>query len=88
VKQAKTWDGGRVLKEGKVPTPSENEVMQLIAEGITDLAIARRLGVSVVTIRKRARRFRLRIGARNRTHAVAIGVSRGWLKVDQASSED
>lgn len=61
------------------PTQEELEVMRLMAVGFKDYAIARRLGVSVVTVRRRARSFRVRVGATNRSEAIAVGTSRGWL---------
>ena len=54
--------------------------MELIATGLTDHAIARRLSVSVVTVRRRATSFRTKIGARTRAEAIAIAAGRGWLE--------
>lgn len=61
-------------------TTDELDVIELIANGHTDLAIARRLSVSVVTVRRRATSFRTKIGARNRAEAIAIAAGRGWLE--------
>ncbi len=61
-------------------TTDELEVIDLIANGFTDHAIARRLSVSVVTVRRRATSFRTKVGARNRAEAVAIAAGRGWLE--------
>ena len=66
----------------------EIEVMRLIAEGLKDHAIARRLGVSVVTVRRRAQRFRTRIGASNRIQAVALAASRGLLYPDPVDERE
>lgn len=60
-------------------------VVELVAEGLVDRAIARRLGVSVVTVRRRAKRFQSRLGARNRINAVAIAASRGFLRLGAPS---
>ena len=57
----------------------ELTVIRLIAEGMKDHAIARRLEISVVTVRRRAQRFRERVGAKNRSHALAIAAVRGLL---------
>lgn len=62
-------------------------VMRLVAEGIKDAVIARRLGVSVVTVRRRARRFSMRLGAKNRTHAVALATALGWLQPTQPAAD-
>lgn len=55
-------------------------VMNLISAGYKDVAIARRLDVSVVTVRRRASSFRKRVGASNRAEAVALGMVRGWIR--------
>lgn len=61
-------------------TTDELDVIALIANGLTDRAIARRLSVSVVTVRRRATSFRTKIGARNRAEAIAIAAGSGWLE--------
>ena len=61
-------------------TAAELEVMDLIANGHTDHAIARRLCVSVVTVRRRATSFRTKIRAGNRAEAIAIAAGRGWIE--------
>jgi DNA-binding NarL/FixJ family response regulator len=65
------------------PPADELEVMQLVAEGYKDVAIARRLGVATVTVRRRAQRFCRRVGALNRSQAIAIATARGWIEVDR-----
>ncbi|MDQ3916589.1 MAG: LuxR C-terminal-related transcriptional regulator [Actinomycetota bacterium] len=55
-------------------------MIELIATGLTDHAIARRLSVSIVTVRRRATSFRTKVGARNRIEAVAIGAGLGWFE--------
>jgi two-component system NarL family response regulator len=62
------------------PTAHELRVLALMAEGLTNREIGDRLGCSEETIKTHYRRLRLRIGSRSRTHAVAIGFRRGWLK--------
>ncbi len=57
----------------------ELDVMRLIAEGMTDDAVAHHLGISVVTVRRRIRRFRTRVHATSRVQAAVEGVRRGWL---------
>ncbi|MFN2586925.1 MAG: LuxR C-terminal-related transcriptional regulator [Actinomycetota bacterium] len=61
-------------------TTDELDVIELVANGLTDHAIARRLSVSIVTVRRRATSFRTKVGARNRAEAVAIGAGLGWLE--------
>lgn len=52
----------------------------MLANGLTDHAIARRLSVSVVTVRRRATSFRTKVGAGNRAEAVAIAAGLGWIE--------
>jgi DNA-binding NarL/FixJ family response regulator len=63
-------------------TDEELEVMRLVAEGHKDVAIARRLGVAPVTVRRRAQRFCRKVGARNRSHAIALAMAGAWLDLD------
>ena len=68
--------------EESTPTDQELEVMRLVAEGHKDVAIARRLGVAPITVRRRAQSFCRRLGAQNRAQAIAIATARGWIQVD------
>jgi len=68
------------------PLPEEIEVMQAVLDGFKDQAIARRLGISIITVRRRVSRFVRRVGAQNRTQAIAIGVVQGWLRLDVPQS--
>ncbi|MGH2753167.1 MAG: LuxR C-terminal-related transcriptional regulator [Actinomycetota bacterium] len=66
--------------ERAVPPDQELEVIRLIASGLKDYVIARRLEVSVVTVRRRAQSFRRRVGASTRSESIAIAAARGWLQ--------
>lgn len=66
-------------KRAREPLLEEIEVMQLVASGLKDDSVARCLGVSVITVRRRIRQFRERVGAESRVEAAVIGVRRGWL---------
>lgn len=68
-----------MLDRGAI-TDAELEVIDLVANGLTDHAIARRLSVSIVTVRRRATSFRVKVGAVNRVEAVAIGAGLGWVE--------
>ena len=61
-------------------TDDELEVVDLVARGLTDHAIARRLSVSIVTVRRRATSFRRKVRAVNRAEAIAIGAGLGWVE--------
>lgn len=53
-------------------TVREQEVLQLLAEGLSNKEIARELGVQEVTVKLHVRTLSRKLGARNRTHAVMI----------------
>ena len=85
--------GIRITHEVRdTPDKSELEVIRYIAKGLKDVAIAHQLDVSVVTVRRRAQRFRLKVGAQNRAQAIAVAAANGWLSEDltdeRASGDD
>ena len=57
-------------------------MLRLLAGGLTDEMIARRLGVSVRTARRAASDLLSRLGARSRFQAGARAVAREWLDAD------
>jgi DNA-binding CsgD family transcriptional regulator len=60
-------------------SPQENAVLSLLANGDTDLVIARKLGVSVRTVRRIAAELMAQLGARSRFQAGVRATQRGWL---------
>ncbi|HEX8345052.1 MAG TPA: helix-turn-helix transcriptional regulator [Actinoplanes sp.] len=63
-------------------TPRQLQVSQLLAEGLTDRQIARRLDVASSTASQLVDQLRRRLCARNRAHAVALAYQHGFLSVD------
>jgi PAS domain S-box-containing protein len=61
-------------------TPRETEILQLIADGMTDREIAARLVLSPATARTHARNLIGKLGAHTRAQAVAIGIRRGVIE--------
>lgn len=55
-------------------TRRQREVLQLFADGLSTEAAATRLGLSEETVRTHAKASLARLGARDRTHAVAIAI--------------
>ncbi len=55
-------------------TPREREVLALLAEGLTSADAAAQLGLSAETIETHVRRALRKLGARSRTHAVALAL--------------
>jgi two-component system nitrate/nitrite response regulator NarL len=60
-------------------TPREIEVLDLLAEGLPNKAIARRLGISDQTVKFHVASVSSKLGAHNRTDAVRRAVRRGLV---------
>jgi DNA-binding NarL/FixJ family response regulator len=58
-------------------TPREAEVLQLIAEGLTNAEIAERLVVSGATVKSHVNRIFFKTGARDRAQAVVYAYAHG-----------
>lgn len=61
-------------------SPREREVLALIAAGLSVPEIAQRLTISVATVRTHAQNVYRKLGARNRPHAVALGLQLGLIQ--------
>jgi DNA-binding CsgD family transcriptional regulator len=62
-----------------VLTPREGEVLGLLAHGASNKSIARALYISVHTAKFHVASVLAKLGARNRSDAVAIGIRRGLI---------
>ncbi len=81
----KIWEGSRLLVGGAVeeeagwaPSPLDREVMRLLAEGNKDESVARRVGMSLRSVRRLIAHLSHELGAESR---FALGVrcaERGW----------
>lgn len=60
----------------------EHQVLQLIADGLENQAIANVLFVSVETVRTHVKSILRKLASRDRTHAVAVAFRSGVLSVD------
>jgi DNA-binding NarL/FixJ family response regulator len=60
-------------------SPRQSEILSLIAEGLSDKEIARKLGVSYPTVRTHIDRMFRDHGLHNRTKAVAVWLNGGTL---------
>jgi DNA-binding CsgD family transcriptional regulator len=63
------------------PTPREREVVELVALGLTNRAIASRLGLSAHTVKFHLASIYAKLGASGRTQAVRRAVRRGWITI-------
>ncbi len=60
-------------------TPRERQVLDMMAEGLGNKSIARRLGISEHTVKTHVAALFAKLGASSRTEAVAMGVRRGLV---------
>ena len=60
-------------------TRRELDVLELVAEGCSTAEIAKALWITEDTVRTHVKRMNVRLGARSRSHAVAIGFREGLL---------
>jgi DNA-binding NarL/FixJ family response regulator len=62
-------------------TPRELEVLVLIAEGLSNRAIAARLGIRESTVKDHVLSMLDKLGAQSRTEAVTIALRRGLIAI-------
>jgi NarL family two-component system response regulator YdfI len=60
-------------------TTSEQQILQLTAEGHTAKHIARAMGISEHTVKYHVKSIHRKLGVASRTQAVAIALRNGWL---------
>ncbi|MFE4974507.1 LuxR C-terminal-related transcriptional regulator [Kitasatospora sp. NPDC056651] len=79
------WDGGTPFGapvndpgDGEL-TPSERELLRLLAKGMTDEVAGRHLGVSLRTVRRRIAELAGRLDATSRFQAGVLAGRRGWV---------
>src|SRR2546421_273743 len=64
----------------------EREILQLLAEGYHTEEIARRIGLSVETVKSDTKRVILKLQADTRTHAVAIALRQAIIEEQPCAS--
>jgi len=60
-------------------TPRELEILEMLAEGISNRAVAARLGISSQTVKFHVASILAKLGAASRTEAVTFGVRQGLI---------
>jgi DNA-binding NarL/FixJ family response regulator len=60
--------------------PDQGELITFLAQGLTDEAIGKRLGISSRTVRRRVAEITALLGARSRFQAGARAAEAGWLE--------
>jgi DNA-binding NarL/FixJ family response regulator len=66
---------------GELLTPKEIDVLRLIAAGNANKEIAAQLSVTEDTVKSRVKNILDKLGANDRTHAVTIGLKRGFIEL-------
>jgi len=69
------------LAEANTLTPRELEILEMMADGLSNRAIAARLKISRHTVKFHVASILTRLGARTRAEAVTVGVRRGVLSL-------
>lgn len=73
--------GFAAASEDSPLTPRETEILTLIGQGMSNKAVARRLGISVHTVKFHLESLFERLGATNRAEAVAKGLLGGVIEL-------
>src|SRR6266487_5409607 len=69
----------RAARPGDRLTPAQQAVLELMAEGLHDDAIARRAGLSITTVRRHIAAIMSRLDVSSRFAAGAAAQRRGWI---------
>jgi PAS domain S-box-containing protein len=67
-------------RDHDVLSAREIEILQLIADGLENEAIARELFISTETVKSHVRRILQKLGAHSRTYAVAVALRRAMVE--------
>ncbi len=73
--------GSRRVSEGTGLTPRELEILEMMAEGMSNRRIAVRLGISGYTVKFHVASILGKLGAATRTEAVTLGVRHGLISL-------
>jgi two-component system nitrate/nitrite response regulator NarL len=84
--EARTVNGGKSEKAPSAQQLTEHQIaiMKLVAGGVPQRLIAKRLKISLRTVEVHARRIRKRLGATTMTQAVVIAIQRMLISIDSA----
>ena len=64
------------------PSGREGEILRLVADGLSNVEIAERLGLRLKTVESQLRRLFDRYDVANRTRLVRVAEEQGWLGLD------
>jgi two-component system nitrate/nitrite response regulator NarL len=74
-------DGFRAAEEALTLTPREAEVLALVGQGMSNKSVARRLGISVHTVKFHLEALFAKLDATSRAEAVAKGLRGGMIEL-------
>jgi two-component system, NarL family, response regulator YdfI len=69
------------IDDERALTPREREILEMMAEGLSNRAIARRLEISAYTVKFHVASILDKLRAKSRTEAVTLGLRRGLIAV-------
>lgn len=72
-------------KKGDPLSPREEQVLRLVAAGLSNAELGARLYISEDTVKTYMRRVLVKLGVRNRTQAVVVGVAMGLIALPAGS---
>jgi DNA-binding NarL/FixJ family response regulator len=73
------FNAGALREVEQQPTTRELEVLQLVSDGLVNREIGERLFLSEETVKSHVRHLLVKLQARSRAHAVAVGFRRGLI---------
>ena len=71
--------GGGVAGDQPMLSARQREVLQLVAQGLSNREIGARTHLSELTIKSYIEEILLHLGARNRVHAAILATKHGWI---------
>jgi DNA-binding CsgD family transcriptional regulator len=83
----RVWAGANELgapapaRDDRGVSPNERELLRLMFDGHTDESAARKLGISLRTVRRMMAALAGRLGARSRFQVGALAQAKGWLEL-------
>jgi DNA-binding NarL/FixJ family response regulator len=79
----RTWRD-RLPQPGSPLTVREVEIVQLVAEGLSNPEIGAKLYLTADTVKSHIKRAARKLSARNRAHVVWLAVQRGYLELPES----
>jgi DNA-binding CsgD family transcriptional regulator len=73
---------------GRHLTQREVEVLRMVSEGLSSKHIGAELGITPKTVDTYIEHIRMKLGATNRSHMIALAISEGLLDTGDPGGED